>query len=39
VVGDIVAIRNQVADELVLKFKPSMIATDVNAHGQFNHGS
>jgi hypothetical protein len=28
---------NEVMDELVLEIKTSMIATDVNAHAQFNH--
>jgi hypothetical protein len=32
-VGDIVAIHNEISDELVLEFKASVIATDVNAHG------
>jgi hypothetical protein len=26
-----------VGDELILKFEASMIATDMNAHAQFNH--
>jgi hypothetical protein len=37
VIGDIVAICDKVADELILKFEASMIATDVNAHEQLNH--
>jgi hypothetical protein len=37
-IGDIVAMCDEMMNELVLKLKTSMIATDVNAHGQFKHG-
>jgi hypothetical protein len=37
-VGDIVSAGNEMFNQLVLKLKASMIATDVNAHVQFNHG-
>jgi hypothetical protein len=38
VIGDIVAIGDEVIDELILKVQASVIATDMNAHTQLNHG-
>ncbi len=37
-VGDIVATIDEMDDELIFKLKSSMVAADVNAHAQFNHG-
>ena len=34
----LVAIHHQVSNEFIFEFKTRMIATDVNAHAQFNHG-
>jgi hypothetical protein len=38
VIGDVMAIHHKVSDEFILEIKASVIATDVNAHGQLKHG-
>jgi hypothetical protein len=32
------ATHHEVGDEFILEFKASVIATDMNAHGQLKHG-